>query len=841
MRKLTKTIALASLIAPASAFSLGVGDIKLHSALNQNLNAEIALMLSANENPADVKVKLAPPDKFDEAGIPWSYFLSKIKFDLVTRPDGSAVIKLSSAEVLSEPVLDFLVEVSWPQGNLYREFTVLVDPPATYRQAVVPVATDIGEAKAASDYGRAVERTAQTASVTRAPVTEYGPVTRRDTLWGIAEKINPTRDASVEQVIMALYEANPNAFFQNNVNALSAGAKLKVPDREAIFKLSRKQALAEFSRQTKVWNGQVSEKAAPEKPVIKADFDAQLKLLAPTEADVADDETVISGDQDTTAAPVPAVSEPVSEQPEVGETETANADLQNRLEKLEQQLAMMQQMLALKDEQLAALQNKQQTPSAREAAESSAEGKAPAVQPVSAEPVAKPVTPRPVGQAEPESTDDSSLYYWLLGLGLVGALGGVTWFGWRKRQVENEIDTESMFAASSQISLPESEEALAVQNLDDETAYDVGTVGESSFLSEFTPSDFDAFDNDQHEVDPISEADVYLAYGRYSQAEDLIRHAIAENPENDGYQLKLLEIFYANEDKEGFEQYAQDLLKAGKKADAAFWEKVVDMGNEISPDSALFSSDFNSEPVSVDAEESTDQKSVAENTDDSNITDDIDFDLASFDLLTLDEPDQAEEKKSELSEIDEQDLDLDAFNFDEDKSVVEAQSAKAIALDDKTHEFELSSDVQLDESIGHESSEPEQQAKADIESFDFDFSLPEVKSEKSGAESESQEDENTLDGLTEFDFDFEESSGTKEEEDDERLTTDLELGVSDLTDMDEFETKIDLAQAYIDMGDADAAMDIAQEVLEKGNAEQKTAAQAILDELASASPMRQGK
>ena len=111
MRNLTKTLAAATLLAPASAYSLGIGDIKLHSALNQKLDAEIALLVSAGEDVSDLKVRLAPPDKFDEAGVPWNYFLSKIKFKAVTLANGSTVVKLSSNEALREPFLDFLLEV----------------------------------------------------------------------------------------------------------------------------------------------------------------------------------------------------------------------------------------------------------------------------------------------------------------------------------------------------------------------------------------------------------------------------------------------------------------------------------------------------------------------------------------------------------------------------------------------------------------------------------------------------------------------------------------------------------------------------------------------------------
>ena len=83
-----------------------------------------------------------------------------------------------------------------------------------------------------------------------------------------------------------------------------------------------------------------------------------------------------------------------------------------------------------------------------------------------------------------------------------------------------------------------------------------------------------------------------------------------------------------------------------------------------------------------------------------------------------------------------------------------------------------------------------------------------------------------LDTSDEFDFNFDFEAPSSEQDEEE-----LDLGVSDLTDMDEFETKIDLAKAYIDMGDADAAKSIAEEVLEKGSPEQKQAAQAILNDL----------
>ncbi|MGR9045211.1 MAG: FimV/HubP family polar landmark protein [Gammaproteobacteria bacterium] len=836
MRKLTKTIALVSLMAPASVLSLGIGDIKLHSALNQNLNAEIALQVSANENPFDIKVKLAPPDKFDEAGVPWSYFLSKIKFDLVTRPDGSAFIKVTSNEALREPFLDFLLEVTWPKGNLYREFTVLVDPPATYQQPVIPVPTT-GVTEAARDYARVVEKpVASVTAGTRQVVSEYGPVSRRDTLWTIAEKVNPYRDVSVEQVMIALYEANPKAFFKDNVNALKAGVKLKVPEKDVILKLSRKQALAEFSRQTQVWNGQLSAKAEPETAEKEEIIESQLKLLPPTQSEVAEDESVVAGEQESTA---PDSASPESESGVVEEgVQPANADMQARLAKLEEQLTTMQQMLALKDEQLAALQHKQQ--GAEVKLPSPPAGTTASQTPSVAE-------PQTTVRAEPETDSDSGWYYWFVSLLGLGALGGIGWLWWRKRQIEHEAETDSMFAASSEISLPSSPIQSNVPAVEENAAYDVGTVGESSFLSEFTPSDFDAFDSDQHEVDPISEADVYLAYGRYQQAEELIRHAIDESPEKDDYKLKLLEIFYANENKESFEQYAEELLQAGKKDDAAFWEKVVEMGSEISPGAALFSMESGAQSADDNRSESSPNKaSTMPSGDEDSDDDDLNFDLSLFEEPELD---QSEAKKPQQPLDNSLDFDLSSFGSDHD----DAASGETNKTEDS---IKHGNDIEFDLTASDQANVPEQQkpgseehSEEDIESFDFDFSMPESdESDLSlnkvtpsddfnlsieNTDTESAHEDILKDAEPDFDFNFDLDV---EESDSEKgksgaLSGGLNLGVSDLTDMDEFETKIDLARAYIDMGDSEAAKDIAEEVLEKGNVEQKEAAQAILDEL----------
>jgi len=431
-------------------------------------------------------------------------------------------------------------------------------------------------------------------------------------------------------------------------------------------------------------------------------------------------------------------------------------------------------------------------------------------------------------------------------------------------------------------------------------------VGESSFLSEFTPSDFDSFDTNQGEIDPISEADVYLAYGRYQQAEELIRQAISDQPNRDECKLKLLEVFYANENKAAFEAYANELAEAGKRNEAEFWEKAAEMGREICPDSPLFSSGddlfaVTDDLVAENAEESVvavgdiglnkenvnaGAASFGESVSEDIVTEiaasenkaqdfdltssevendffvgeqknnqDIDFDLSSFSMESDDE-DQGviapSMQASTSSGAQIESIDFDSFVLDSDEAdqglvAPNTDEGKPSGAQIEELDFDLSSfsmDANEPDDAGNDftSSNKDQE----FESFEFDFS-----SDAAVAKETNDLDFNVLDNggknqqdtdfsadrlldfnddlSSDFDFDFDSdlplsTSGQSSSQHDE-------FGVSDLTDMDELETKLDLAKAYVDMGDADAAKDIAKEVLEKGSAEQKKIAQALLDEL----------
>lgn len=904
VKRLTKTLAVVSLLVPMSAQPLGIGELELHSALNQTLNAEIRLHLAPGENPADIKVRLAPPEKFDQAGVPWSYFLSKIKFQTVERSDGSLVIKVTSREALTEPFLDFLLEVSWPQGSQFREFTALIDPPADYRAPVVPTATALNNYQV-EGYAESYDRPVKKSRSSKKRVThsskpssnisaqtpssgEYGPVQANVTLWRIAEQIGSERGVATKQMLSALYQANPDAFNNGNIDSLKVGATLKIPETDAILKSGGSRIEQKSARKAV---------AKPETPTNKA-----LELVAPSAEVKIADSAKIDGQVKTGQESIETANNTGS-----GGSTTGGKDieLQTRIERLEQQLNMMQELLALKDQQLATLQGKEnaavQQPTTEPKPEPTApppvvtptEPKpAPELQPVTPKPepsvqppiatpqpeAVKPIPtpvkplsppkPAPVEAVEPEDDLFSSPFYNIVVGGIsVGIIGLLGWLLWRKRKIESKTNTDSMFASASQIKMPDSDSSLAlpVLEMNSTASYDVGTVGESSFISDFTPSDFEAFDTDQSEIDPLSEADVYLAYGRYQQAEDLIRQAIKDHPVKDEYKLKLLEIFYANENKERFTDYAQELADAGKTKDFSFWNKVSDMGKEVIPESALFGgAGIVLKPSIAEVTTHSEPSQLADFDADNDL--DLDVDLSNADFIDLNAPNipntafvddiNPEESEWQLHtpETDDNSLDFDLSLFSDSKNTQKPTEQNDSTPDIESIDFNFSDMETEIADVAENGVSDTHDALADFD-FNFDLDSPEVnttKQEKNATLEESLdmaslesfefpdfENDNNLDALDqaatqptsdntsdEFDFNFNFDTPNSQSFDEE-----IDLGVSDLTDMDEFETKIDLAKAYVDMGDTDAAKSIAEEVLLKGNQEQKQAAQTLLNEL----------
>ena len=392
---------LIALLLSGQAFALGLGEIRLDSALNEPLRAQIPLVSATPEELDNLTVRLAPAELFDRYGLDRPGFLLSVSFRVVRGSgSGDSYIVVNSTQPITEPFLTFLVEASWQRGRLLREYTVLLDPPTFAPQPAAPAQEPVRPpvSNQAADSGQ-IQRPAP-ASPTPAPAPAPAPVVvapaetsrpaaeepetvvepeaapeadnlgqeqdaiedfnavpvgdyevlRGDTLWRIASRYRPDNRLTINQTMLAIFEANPEAF-AGNINSMSAGASLRIPSADDVFRINRADALAEVERQISNWEGGASsgfDTGSDSAPLTAAQ--PSLELVPP-------DEDSLSGDSSAVDA-VPEVIEPEIElDPDaqrIVEIEGLLSDQQDGLVEIaDNELAALQRELAeLRGEEL---------------------------------------------------------------------------------------------------------------------------------------------------------------------------------------------------------------------------------------------------------------------------------------------------------------------------------------------------------------------------------------------------------------------------------------------------------------------------------------------------------
>ena len=264
---------------PAASNALGLGDIESNSHLNQPLRAKIAVLSGVPADASQLQVKLASPDVFNRVGVARPEFLNSLQFT-PTVQNGKPVILVTSNSPIQEPFVNFLLEVSWPQGQLLKEYTVMLDPPVLLKpgntvageasvraepksagtgtvRRPTPAPVQNAAAPATNQQAAAPDqaRPEQAAAAPR-PATKAGSRTYRvkpgDTLFRVASRL-PQPGVSNDQMMIALFRANPGAFLEGNMNNLRSGAILRAPATGAANALSRAEARRQIRQQNAEW------------------------------------------------------------------------------------------------------------------------------------------------------------------------------------------------------------------------------------------------------------------------------------------------------------------------------------------------------------------------------------------------------------------------------------------------------------------------------------------------------------------------------------------------------------------------------------------------------------
>jgi pilus assembly protein FimV len=591
-----------ALLSPATLYALGLGEIRLNSALNQPFDAEIEVVSGTADELNSLKVALAGEDMFRRYGLDRPNFLSSFSLRVDSAAAGRPVIKLRSPNAVTEPFLNLLVEVSWTGGRVLREYTVLLDPPV-FAPTLTPdqVLTPRGQSAAANSAAGSIERPADT-SVPASTTTPVAPaattrtaniagdsytVKPADTLSKIARDLNTGVDVTDRQAMVALYRANPQAF-AGNMNVLLAGSVLRIPPTADMAAVGNSEASTEISRQYGAWRNAASTAPAAED---------RLRLVPAQQAGTGG------------AAQTPAGAAAANERVRALETQLAEArrllDLRNA------ELAQMQQRLAATASGGTAAAPSETSVPAETAASSTASTEAEAGPPAeSAEPPVSQETAPPAAEstpAVPSLFERLSQYgLWLIIAGLALIVGLIAYFRRRQQMAEDEEEAGATLTARDFESHLSRSPARRAETTDDDVdtdehqALDFGAARPVAYvapaaepmaqLSEDTLSSETAIHVDQQ--DALAEADFHMAYGLYDQAADIVKLAIERQPERRELKLKLAEIFFVWGNKDGFLDITRQLHDTQSDAAPGEWDKVLIMGKQICPDDALFAGDI---------------------------------------------------------------------------------------------------------------------------------------------------------------------------------------------------------------------------------------------------------
>lgn len=862
-----------------AAQALSLGEIQLNSALNQPLDATINLSDLRDLGTAELRPSLASPAEFSRAGVDRAFFLNDLKFTPEVR-NGRTVIHITSARPVREPYLNFLLEVNWPSGRIVREYTVLLDPPLyTPQAAAAPFAPQVP----ATPRPRAAAPAAATPAVPPAAPVPSAPSTpgtytteRRDTLWEVAARNRPSSSVTVDQTMLAIQTLNPDAFIDHNVNLMKSGQVLRLPDQAQARARSQREAVAEIARQTRAWKqgGDGAAAGTPRRQVDAADQANaneapaaaaprdNLKLLSGQPSERAGESAGAKGGKgsDQALADRLAVT-----QESLDTTRRENAELKSRLGDLQSQLDKLQKIMQLKDAQLARMQasmaNPQAagqptpttpeaattTPSANTAASAPQEPAAAATTPPaesastppaseagtgSAPPAASPSEPKviPVTPStpatQPTEATNSFLDEILSNPLWLGVIGGSALLALLVLLMIN----------SRRNAVKEAEREREAEAARTDTAFDPDPeLGDHHGLAglDLNQSVQDGARDADAQEDALGQADIYMAYGRFSQAAEVLKKASDQEPHRADLRLKLMEVYAEMGDKDGFQREERELKEIGGAQPAVDHLKsrypamaTVVVGAAAVGAAALAAAHELSE------EQSRNQGFSA--TEDSQ-----DFDLSLDDFGSEDSRSAqaagpaeeplfgeafAEAQANTADSRDDFDFDL---NFDPEPATAAAATPAAkdddFALD--FSEFERQGEQARDEAPGAPSvfDEPLDAREEAAAELPANFDLSDLEEQQPAAKRESDEEFAARLQEASRQFDAETTSGSTAEE-----------GLDDfdfLSGEDETATKLDLARAYIDMGDPEGARDILDEVLAEGNAGQQQEAREIIAQL----------
>jgi len=573
----------------SDAVALSLGRIIVLSALGEPLRAEIEVPNINAEETASLKVSVALPQAYRSSGLDYNPALADLQAALQKRANGRAFIRLSSYRPISDPFVDLILEVNWASGRLVRDYTLLFDPPSPRQDKVLaPVEPTLSQTPVQPVLGRpASPPPVATAPPTIAPSrvsTPDVPARQRAAKAPIRPRFTPSTipkakqvsvksgdtaskiavanklpGISLDQMLVALLRANPDEFVGNNVNRVRAGAVISIPTAEQAGATTNAEATQIIFAQSKNFNDfrrKLADNARPAQ-VDTANRNTSGKVQASLEEQKPRTATTDKLTLSKAASPGKQTEDQLAQEQSAKVAAKRAAEIAKNISDLNQ--------LGSSSSVVAPVLTASAATSASPSVETASTPK------LAASSIVK---PKPtVMQSEPSLIDELAENP-LMPAGAVGLLvllAGLGFYRARQRKntapqdvsfLQGHVQPDSFFAASGGKSIDTNESPA------------------TGFTSPSQPAAAD-------KVDAVAEANVYLAYGRDLQAEEILKDALRSNPERLAIHHKLLEIFTKRRDAHGFGEIAAQAFKI-TRGEGPDWQRICELGLSIDPDNTFY-------------------------------------------------------------------------------------------------------------------------------------------------------------------------------------------------------------------------------------------------------------
>jgi len=826
-KNLRKLILPLTLLVSSQLYALGLGTLQVNSALDEALDGKISLVLDGGEDVENMTVSLASHADYERVGLDKSYVPSNILVDLVEE-NGRKYVKISSKGPISEPIVSLLLIVDWANGHLLREYTLLLDPPLFNNTQLQqnysePVQTQTYEAPKQIENTKQI--TPQTTTIANSSFAALNQVVVEagDTLWEIAGRYNNGFGSS-QQMMVAIFNNNPPAFYKDDMNLLKKGAILDMPSADQVAMISNGQAISEVKLHIQNWSRLQTGYDEANDSGSQSSLDYGIELVPPIDSDSSDSSNYSGSSNNRADAETRAKLSQAQE--DLASTQQENNELTSRIQELEGIVEDQKIALSLKDTNLSQLQQQ-------------------------------------LTDNSEDSTSDTADDVW---------------------DTNNDSATEKEASSDEMLDDTVVNEEMSDDTMSDDTMENNIVSDESMDADPIAITDINDMEIDSGSETNTEESNTIIDTAPAQVTEPSLMDKVLDYKYEGliGLGVLLLAvlgfIFFKRRENDDYDESGGGFLDTisnksnrGSNTDSETFDDDVTELNLDNLDEDMDDTDDLEQEVGTVLNEEQPEVIVM---DDQQADDDLDFDIDDLDSDTESDVDSLDDIESvEQKESDDLDFDNLSLGDDQNKVEEEAEGTKEteelkesvdFSLDFDLDDLELDDDLELEDDSDEKDS-AEQLLENDL-SLDLDISddqdLDDVVNDNeelkdlvfdtgersvvsdiaSDTASGTDDDTNSTDPEEDLEFELSEDLFNSDDleldfdgDTDEDTIEDVDIGLDfdDIIDDDAIDTKLDLAKAYFEMGDIDGAKQMVVEIIEEGNNEQKSKAQELKNEIES--------